>query len=234
LNDRSEAIVGGKNEIAAFDFASGQNVWRRRHNPPGRGLLRTVAGIAARAAALYFRYGGAASTAFRGVRLLNSISSLRWSGLASHVAVPNLTSLATNYSREYVSDRFAPLGLLSRARQVSSMRSPELPRMPRASIDVEDRLLARLDPAHQLERLSRFLWRRQRLASLLGQWMYFYTELDKGNGLIGVNINTGEDERALKLSNPDEYFISDEAANLLYDSQDNRLLAYNLSSDSGQ
>lgn len=225
LNERGEAVVGGRNEIAAFDFVAGRNVWRSRHNPPGRGLLRTVAGVVARAASLYFRYGATATTAFRGVRLLNTISSLRWSGLAAHATLPSLTSMASNYSREYVAERFSSFGLLSRAREVSSVRTP---RIPRPSVDVEDRLLDRLDPAHQLERLSRFLWRRQRLATLRGNWMYFYTDLPRGNGLLGVNVNTGVAERAVRLSDLDERFISDEAANLLYTARNNRLLAYTL------
>ncbi|MBA3513589.1 MAG: PQQ-binding-like beta-propeller repeat protein [Pyrinomonadaceae bacterium] len=225
LNEREEAVVGGRNEIAAFDFATGQNVWRSRHNPPGRGLLRTVAAVGARAASLYFRYGATATTAFRGVRVLNTISSLRWSGLAAHVTLPSLTSMASNYSREYVADRFSSFGLLSHAREVPTIRTP---RIPRPSVDVEDRLLERLDPAHQLERLSRFLWRRQRLATLRGDWMYFYTELPKGNGLLGVNVNTGVAERAVSLSDLDERFISDEAAKLLYTARSNRLLAYAL------
>jgi outer membrane protein assembly factor BamB len=225
LNERGEAIVGGRNEIAAFDFAAGQNIWRSRHNPPGRGLLRTVAAVAARAASLYFRYGATATTAFRGVRLLNTISSLRWSGLTAHATLPSLTSMASNYSREYVAERFSSFGLLSRGRDVSTIR---IPRLTRPSVDVEERLFDRLDPAHQLERLSRFLWRRRRLATLRGDWMYFYTELTKGNGLLGVNVNTGVAERAVRLSDLDERFISDEAANLLYTAVNNRLLAYAL------
>lgn len=232
LNDRGEAVVGGRNEIAAFDFATGRNVWRSRHNPPGRGLLRTVAAVAARAASLYFRYGATATTAFRGVRLLNTISSLRWSGLAAHVTLPSLTSMASDYSREYVAERFSAFGLLSRARQVSTLRTQRTMAIPRPSLDVEERLLGRLDPAHQLERLSRFLWRRQRLATLRGDWMYFYTELRKGNGLIGINVNTGVSERAIRFRDIDERFISDEAANLLYTARDNRLLAYGLTDNS--
>jgi outer membrane protein assembly factor BamB len=230
LNERGEAVVGGRNEIAAFDVASGRENWRSRHNPPGRGLLRTVAAIAARAASLYFRYGGAASTVFRGLQLLNTLSAVRVSGLATHTALPSLTSLATNYSREYVRERFAPYGLLSRARQLSSVRVPDVPDVPRPSvdIDVQERLLDRLDPARQLERLSRFLWRRRRLAALRGQWMYFYTGLRNGRGLVGVNINTGLPERAIRVNDPDERFISDEAANLLYLSQGERVLAYSL------
>lgn len=227
LNERGEAVVGGKNELAAFDISTGRNVWRARHNPPGRGLLRTVAAVAARATALYFRYGGAATTAFRGVQLLNSVSSLRWSGLAAREALPSLTTLASNYGREYVRDRIATYGVLSRARQMSSTRARSL---PRPSVDVEERLLDRIDPAHQLERLSRFLLHTRRLASLRGDWMYFYTNLDRGDGLIGVNINSGLAERSIRIASPDERFISDEDARLLYMSHDNRLIAYSLSS----
>ena len=229
LNERGEAVVGGKNELAAFDIANGRSLWRSRHNPPGRGIFRTVAGIAARAAALYFRYGGTASAAFSGVRALSALNSFRWSGLTARAVLPNLSSLATDYTRDYVSERFSPLGVLSRARQFSSRRPS--PSLPRPSIDVEDRLLDRIDPAVQLERLSRFLWRRQRLATLRGQWMYFYTELPKGNGLVGVNVNTGGPDRAVRIPDLDERFISDEIVNLLYIAKDNQLRAYSLTGD---
>ena len=228
LNERGEAVVGGRNEVAAFDTADGRNVWRARHNPPGRGIFRTVAAITARAASLYFRYGGAATTVFRGAQLLSAVGSLRWSGLATHLTTSNLTSLAGSYAREYARERFSTFGLLNRARQVSSVPSASI---PRPSVNVEERLLDRLDPARQLERLSRFLWRRQRLAALRGQWMYFYTDLKsrgEGHGLVGVNINSGETERALRLSDPDERFISDEVTNLLYISKGNHLFAYRL------
>ncbi len=229
LNDSGEAVVGGKNELAAFDIENSRSLWRSRHNPPGRGIFRTVAGIAARAAALYFRYGGTASAAFSGVRTLSALSSFRWSGLTARAVLPNLSSLATDYTRDYVRERFSPLGALSRAREFSSPRS--LPNLPRPSIDVEDRLLDRIDPATQLERLSRFLWRRQRLATLRGQWMYFFTELPKGNGLVGVSVNTGRPDRAVRISDLDERFISDEIVNLLYTSKDNQLRAYSLAGD---
>jgi hypothetical protein len=227
LNERGEAVVGGRNEVAAFDTSDGRSVWRARHNPPGRGIFRTVAAIAARAASLYFRYGGTATSLFRGAQVLSAVGSLRWSGLASHVTFSNLTSLAGNYTREYARERFLTFGVLSRARQVSSLRNVSV---PRPSIDVEERLLDRLDPARQLERLSRFLWRRQRLAALRGQWMYFYTDLKDrgGNGLVGVNINSGEAERALRLHEPDARFISDEVTNLLYVSKGNQLFAHRL------
>ena len=246
LNERGEAVVGGKNEIAAFDLNTGANVWRSRHNPPGRALLRTVAAVAARAAALYFRYGSTASSAFRGVQLLNTLNGLR-SGLALHAALPSLTTLASNKASEYVRnnaaefvrnqatayarERISTFGILARARQLSTTR----PRMavPRPAIavhsgDVEDKLLDRLDPAHQLERLSRFLLRTRRLAALRGDWMYFYTDLGRGNGLLGVNINTGADERSIRMSAPDDRFVSDEVLQVLFVSQDNHMLAYAL------
>jgi len=239
MNERGEAVVGGKNEIAAFDLRTGANVWRSRHNPPGRGLLRTVAAISARAAALYFRYGSAASTAFRGVQLLNTLNGLR-TGLTLHEALPSLTTLAANkaseYARnranEYVRERIATYGVLARARELSTTRPRvSIPRpaieTPR-SADVEDRLLDRLDPAHQLERLSRFLLRTRRLAALRGEWMYFYTDLGRGNGLAGVNVNTGSTERSIRMSAPDDRFLSDEIVQLLFVSQDNRMIAYAL------
>src|SRR6266536_5152795 len=101
--------------------------------------------------------------------------------------------------------------MLARARGLSSSGTsiPSLPSTPslpspgdlvrRRTADVDERLLDRLDPAHQLERLSRYLWHRDRLAALRGQWMYFYTDLKgmDGNGLAGVNIHTGETERQI-------------------------------------
>ncbi len=246
LNERGQAVVGGKNEIAAFDLNTGANVWRSRHNPPGRGLLRTVAAVAARAAALYFRYGSTASTAFRGVQLLNTLNGLR-SGLALHAALPSLTTLASNKASEYVRrnaaeyarnkateyarERISTFGIVARARQMSTTRprvAVPRPAIEAHSRDVEDKLLDRLDPAHQLERLSRFLLRTRRLAALRGDWMYFYTDLGRGNGLLGVNIITGADERSIRMSAPDDRFLSDEVLQVLFVSQDNHMLAYSL------
>lgn len=233
LNERGEGVVGGKNEIAAFDLRTGNNVWRSRHNPPGRGLLRTISAISARAAALYFRYGSAASTALRGVQILNTLNGLR-SGLTLRAALPSLTTLASNTANEYARGRISTFGVLARAQSMSASR-PRLARpsidmlsIGKPSVDVDDRLLDRLDPAHQLERLSRFLLRTRRLAALRGHWMYFYTDLGRGNGLAGVNVNSGSTERSIRMSAPDDRFLSDEEANLLYMSQDNRLLAYAL------
>ncbi len=230
INERGEGVVGGRDEIAGFDAASGKELWRARHDPPGRGVLRTLAAVAARAASLYFRYGGAASTVFRGAQLASSLSSLRWSGLASRVVMPNLTTLATDRARDYVTTRFVPFGIAARLGQRPALPTVKLPSVPRPSrADIEERLLDRLDPARQLERLSRFLWRRRRLATLRGEWMYYYTDLRDGRGLAGVNVNTGATGRQVHLSDPDDRFITDEATGLLYTSKDNRLLAFSLS-----
>lgn len=96
---------------------------------------------------------------------------------------------------------------------------------------MEDRLLDRMDPAHQLERLSRFFWHRERLATLRGQWMYFYTDLIRGgHGLAGVNINTGNTEREVRLADLDERFITDEALGVMFAADGNRLFAYSVTS----
>nr|MBA3442531.1 hypothetical protein [Pyrinomonadaceae bacterium] len=137
--------------------------------------------------------------------------------------------------RQYVTRRITTFGAARRVGQLASMRggtSPlSLPQVPRPSvdIDVEERLLDRLDPGRQLDRLSRFLLRRERLAALRGEYMYFYTELREagGRGLAGVNVNTGRTERAIRLSDPDPRFVVDEATSLLYTANENRLLAYN-------
>ncbi|MBA3766733.1 MAG: PQQ-binding-like beta-propeller repeat protein [Acidobacteria bacterium] len=229
INERGEGVVGGRDEIAGFDVASGRELWRTRHEPPGRGLLRTLAAVAARAASLYFRYGGAATTVFRGAQLASSLSTLRWSGLASRVVMPNLTTLATDRARDYVTTRFVPFGIAARLGQTRSLPTVKLPSIPRPSRgEIEERLLDRLDPARQFERLSRFLWRRRRLATLRGEWMYYYTDLRGGRGLAGVNINTGATERQVRFSDPDDRFITDEATALLYTSRDDRLLAFSL------
>jgi hypothetical protein len=96
--------------------------------------------------------------------------------------------------------------------------------------DIDERLLDKLDPAHQLDRLSRFLWHRDRLAALRGQWMYFYTDLQgrDGNGLAGVNINNGQTDREIRLRDLDERFITDEPLGLLYAASGNRLIGYAL------
>lgn len=255
LNEKGEAVVGGRNELAAFDVASNmRSVWRARHTAPGRGLLRITAAIALRAASVYFRYGGVATTAFRGVRLAQAATSLRWSGLeAARGALPNLQTLATGAAREQINAQFTTFGALAQVRQTASnasaasssilavpstsaIRSRVASGIARraasaerpSSADVEERLLDRLDPAQQLDRLSAYLLRRRRLAALRGEYMYFYTDLEGrgGRGLAGVNVNTGRTERVIRINDPDPFFIVDEATNLLYTADGNQLRAY--------
>jgi outer membrane protein assembly factor BamB len=253
LNESGQVVVGGQSEIAAFDPSSGRELWRARHTPPGRGIFKTVTAIAARAASLYFRYGGAATTAFRGVQIARAVSSLSWSGLAARSSVSNLQALATDsarkYATSYAASRFRAFGVASRVRgrlgnlPASDTGLPSLPSLPsnpgppspadlvrRRTADVDERLLDRLDPARQLERLSRYLWHRDRLAALRGQWMYFYTDLKgvDGNGLAGVNINSGETLRQVRLRELDERFITDEALGIMFVSSGNRMLAHSV------
>ncbi len=65
INESLKAVVGGRDEIAAFEIGDPKApaLWRVKHGPPGRGVFRVVAGIALRAAAIYFRYGGLATSA---------------------------------------------------------------------------------------------------------------------------------------------------------------------------
>jgi outer membrane protein assembly factor BamB len=242
LNESGEVVVGGQSEIAAFEATTGREVWRARHTPPGRGLLRTITAVAARAASLYFRYGGTAVTAFRGVQLARTAGSLSWSGLAARSSASNLQALATssarNYARSYAASRFSQFGVISRVRGGLGTSTPSPPspgdfirrRTSNVTGEVDERLLDRLDPAHQLERLSRFLWHRERLAALRGNWMYFYTDLKGrgGNGLAGVNIHTGATERQIRLRDLDERFITDEALGLMFVSSGNRMVAYSV------
>jgi outer membrane protein assembly factor BamB len=201
LNERGDVVIGGQSEIAAFDPVSGQQLWRARHTPPGRGIFRTVTAIAARAASLYFRFGGTAVTAVRGVQIARAVSGLSWSGLSSRSSISNLQTLVTASRR-------------------SGSRRDQLKRFG---------ILDRVDPARQLDRLSRFLWYRDRLASLRGQWMYFYTDLDNGKGLAGVNINNGRTEREVRISDLDERFVTDEALGLMLTASGNRLFGNRLS-----
>jgi hypothetical protein len=241
LNEGGDVVVGGQSEIAAFnvDAQSTREIWRARHTPPGRGFFRTIAAVAARAASLYFRYGGTTVTAFRGIQLARAAGSLSWSGLAARSSVSNLQALATNsarnYARSYAASRFRQFGVISRVRGGLSTGASSLPSAPtpsdlvrRRTNDIDERLLDRLDPAHQLDRLSRFLLHRDRLATLRGNWMYFYTDLKQqdGNGLAGVNIHSGKTEREIRLRDLDERFITDEALGLMLVSSGNRMLAY--------
>src|SRR5262245_10925919 len=235
INEERQAVVGGRNEIAGFDLArGGEAVWRARHDPPGRGVLRTIGGITARAAAIYFRYGGVATTAFRGVQLARGVSALRWSGVASRAVMPNLTDYAAGAAREYVTSEIKGYGVISRAdlarRAVRSARARTITAQISVDVDVEERLMDQLDPSRQLDKLSRFLWRRQQLATLRGHFMYFYTDLkpEGARGLAGVNLNTGETERIVALDDLDYRFSNDETAELIYVAKDNRLTAHKI------
>lgn len=180
LNERGDIVIGGQSEIAAFDSGRGSELWRARHTPPGRGILRTVAAIAARAASLYFRYSGPGLTAFRAAS-----------------AFSNLQSLATFATRN---------------------RKPPFARFNRYGI-----------ASRQLDRLSRFLWHRDRLATLRGHWMYFYTNLDSGgNGLAGVNVNNGRTEREVRLSDLDERFVTDEVLGSMFTASGEKLISHRL------
>ena len=244
LNEGGNVVVGGQSEIAAFNTATGLQIWRARHTPPGRGVFRTVAAISARAASLYFRFGGMATTAFRGVQFARALSGFSWSGLRARSSFVNLQSLATNsardYARSYAANRFRLFGAAARVRNRFSAGLPSLPSLPsrpqlpspadlvrRRTTDIDERLLDRIDPAHQLERLSRFLWHRDRLAALRGQYMYFYTDLKDvdGNGLAGVNIHNGVTQRKIRLKELDERFVTDEALGLMFIAAGNRIIA---------
>jgi len=178
INERGDIVIGGQSEIVAFDGS--RELWRVRHTPPGRGVLRTVAAIAARAASLYFRFSGPGMTAFR-----------------TATAFSNLQSLATMATR----NRRAPLSRFNRYGIAS----------------------------RQLDRLSRFLWHREHLATVRGQWMYFYTSLDRGgNGLAGVNVNNGRTEREVRLPDLDERFVTDEVLGSMFTASGEKLFSHQL------
>lgn len=282
INERGAAVVGGRDEIAAFqvsglksqassqiDFQnikfSAQNpnrlgtwdfgletgaLWRVKHKPPSRGIFRIVAGIALRAAALYFRYGGLATSALniiQGANVARSILSLRWSGLKSRFSSVDLTTLATNSARNYIANRINVFGIASRTPNLlnrvsglqivtpSSIRGQiiggAINRATPSRAEVQESLLNRLDPVRQVEKLSDYLLRRKRLADLRGNYMYFYTDLPKPfdkKGLVGVNIHTGQDARFVLVSDPDARFTTDETAGLLYSADGSSLKAFDV------
>jgi len=206
LNESGDIVIGGQSEIAGFDPVRGRELWRARHTPPGRGVFRTIAAIAARAASLYFRFGGPAMSAIRGVQIARAVTGLSWSGLTARSAFSNLQALATasNRNRTSSSSRFKRFGIAKR---------------------IQDRI----DPSAQLDRLSRFLWHRERLAELRGHWMYFYTNLDRGgSGLAGVNVNNGRTEREVRLSDLDERFVTDEPLGVMFTASGEKLFSHAL------
>jgi outer membrane protein assembly factor BamB len=255
INESGHAVVGGRNEIAAFDIRDLKRpeYWRARHTAPGRGVFRTVAGIAFRAAALYFRYGGLATSAFSlargGLSLVNAANSFRWSGLGTRFGSMDLTTLAANSARNYVTGRIYSYGSLARSpnmlarfrgldvtipnatdirgRVIGSAISRATP----SRADVQESIFDRLDPTRQMDRFSDYLLRRKRLAELRANHMYFYTDLPKPygkKGLMGVNVHTGRDARVALVSDPDPMFVTDEAAGLLYSADGDKLRAYDI------
>ena len=292
INERGEAVVGGRDEIAAFAISSDaetrrrgdaetknsynsfsflpenfvavkyqsprlpvsasprQQIWRVKHKPPSRGVFRVVAAVALRAAALYFRYGGLATSALnivRGASVSRSVLSLRWSGLRSRFSSFDLTTLASNSAKNYVTNRIYTYGSLARAPNLlnringlqiinpSNIRgkiiSGAVGRITPSRADVQESIFERLDPTRQMEKLSEYLLRRKRLADLRGNFMYFYTDLPKPfdkKGLVGVNVNTGKDARFILTSDPDLRFTTDETVGLLYSADGNRLQAFDV------
>ena len=277
INESGKAVVGGRDEIAAFGIQGSEfrvqssgfenqsaflpirnpkseirnEIWRVKHKAPSRGVFRVVAGIALRATALYFRYGGLATSALnivRGANVARSVLSLRWSGLKTRFGSFDLTTLASNSAKNYVANRISVFGiasrntdLLNRLRGLGQLEIPNsanirgrviggaINRAAPSRADVQENILDRLDPIRQVEKLSDYFLRRQRLADLRGNYMYFYTDLPKPfdrKGLVGVNVHTGKDARYILISEPDARFTTDETAGLLYSADSNRLQAF--------
>lgn len=233
-------------------------IWRARHTAPSRGIFRIVAGIALRATALYFRYGGFATSAYNltrgGLSVARTVNSFRWSGLRSRFSSVNLSTLASNSAKNYLSDQINVYGIAARnpgiLNRVSGLQIniPSLPttssisnnvrgrvvrgaldRAAPSSADVQESLLDKLDPANQLDKLSNYFFRRQRLAAIRGNFMYYYTDLPKPfsrKGLVGVNVQNGQDQRFIPTSDPDPRFTTDEALGLLYSADGNKLQAF--------
>lgn len=245
INERGETVVGGRDSIAAF--RDKREAWRVRHKAPARGAFRIIAGIALRATALYFRYGGLATSAIgmarTGLSLAGAVNSLRWSGMRSRFGSFDLTTLAGNAARNYVTGRIYAYGSLASASNIadrvsglqvitpSGLGRAAIGRALPSNAEVRDSFLDRLDPARQAERLSDYLLRRKRLSELRGNFMYFYTDLPKPfdrKGLIGVNIHNGRDGRYVLASDPDPQFVTDEAAGILYSADGRKLQAFDL------
>lgn len=250
LNESGQAVVGGRDTIAAF--RDKREVWRVRHKAPDRGALRIIAGIALRATALYFRYGGLATSvigfARTGINLASAANSLRWSGLKSRFGAIDLTTLASNSARNYVTGRIYSYGMLARTpgllNRIGTGLQVVTPDSLRGKVvrgiadratpsrsEVQESIFDRLDPTRRLDQLSDYLLRRKRLAELRGNHMYFYTDLPRPfgrKGLAGVNIHNGRDSRYILASDPDAQFVTDETVNLLYSADGSRILAFDI------
>lgn len=242
-NESGRLVVGGRDEMASFE-TNGREAWRVEHKAPARGILRVVAGIALRAAAIYFRYGGVATSAFNfasgGLNVYRTINSFRWSGLKTRFGSFDLTTVATNAARNYVTNRIYAYGSIARipgavnriqGLQIQRPSVNLLGRIAPSRDDVQESILDRLDPARLAERLSSHLMKRRRLAELRGDHMYFYTDLEKPfskKGLVGVNVHTGRDQRFVLNSDPDPEFFVDEIEQLLYSSDGSKLQAFDI------
>ncbi|MDQ2746923.1 MAG: hypothetical protein M3T96_06665, partial [Acidobacteriota bacterium] len=227
--------------------------WRVKHKAPSRGVFRVVAGIALRATALYFRYGGLATSALnlaQSANVARSVLGLRWSGLQSRFGSFDLTTLASNSAKNYVGTRVSVFGaasrnanLLNRLRGLGQIEISNnanvrgtiiggaVSRNAPTRTGAPENLLDRLDPARQADRLADYFLRRQRLADLRGNYMYFYTDLPKPfdrKGLIGVNVHTGQNARIIGISDPDPRFTIDETVNLLYSADGSKLQAFDI------
>jgi outer membrane protein assembly factor BamB len=255
INEGGKAVVGGRDEIAAFPVSDPRSpeIWRVHHSSPGRGVFRVLAGIALRAVALYFRYGGFATSAIglarTGLNAAAAINSFRWSGLRVHFDSVDLTSLASNAAKNYVSSRVYAYGSIGRSQSLLNRFSGLQIDVPRATdirgkligkaidratpdrSEVQESIFDRIDPARQAERLSAFLLKRKRLAELRPNYMYFYTDLPRPfdkKGLVGVNVHTGEDARFALVPDPDPSFVTDETTGLLYSTNGSKLQAFDI------
>lgn len=223
---------------------SDKAIWRVKHKAPGRGILRVIAAVALRAAALYFRYGGTVTSVFNiasgGLSLYRAVNSFRFSGLSTRFGSLDLTTIATNAARNFATRRIYTFGSLARTPniinrinnlQVQRPSTYILGKIKPSRADIQESIFDRLDPAHYAEKLSSMLLKRKRLAELRGEQMYFYTEIAKPfdrKGLVGVDVNTGRDTRFILNSDPDPDFIADEIERLLYSSDGSRLKAFDI------
>ncbi|MDQ3179183.1 MAG: PQQ-binding-like beta-propeller repeat protein [Acidobacteriota bacterium] len=279
INESGAAVVGGRDELAAFQVPSSKfqvssqsqfqrssfnfqnqletwnlkpetEVWRVKHKLPVRGVFRVVSAVALRAAAIYFRYGGLATSAlniFRGAGIARSALSLRWSGVRSRFSSFDLTTLASNSAKNYVTNRISVFGIASRTPNLlnrvnglqiitpSQIRGKIVSgvgqRFTPSRESLQESFLDRIDPIRRVDRLSDYLLRRKRLADLRGNFMYFYTDLPRPfdkKGLVGVNVHTGRDSRFVLISEPDARFTTDETIGLLYSADGSRLQAFDV------
>lgn len=238
-NEAGQIVVGGKDMLSGFQISNSkfQKVWSVKHKAPSRGIFRVVGAIALRATALYFRYGGLASSVYgygRTAFNLRSTLSLRSNLLQNRFGSFDLTSLATNAAKAQVSNQIRLYGVASRVQSFNGLqinRTNLISRATPSRADVQERLFDRLDPTRQLDKLSNYLLKRQQLAELRGNYMYFYTDLPKPfdkKGLVGVNVHNGQDGRFILVPEPDSRFIFDEINGLLYSADGNKLLAFDV------